>query len=137
MAKQVSKVFQHIDFAIWHVPQAGGYVYEAAGVELDDDTYQDSPFEDSYEAALEAACELYDVEIGSLGAELPVVYANRLFSVYATPDGEFLFHFASEDSEAPTLASYAGLPGPLFDTREEAIIAAFEQDLERRSERAD
>ena len=137
MSDRITKVFEHEDFAIWHVPQANGYVYEAAGIAVDNDSYADCPFESTYDDALNAACELYDVEIGSLGAELPVVYANSLFSVYATPDGEFLFHFPSEDSDAPTLASYAGLPGPLFDTREEAIIAAFEQDLERRSERAD
>lgn len=134
MANRVTKVFQHSYFAIWHVPQAGGYVYEAAGVDLDDDTYQDSPFEDSYEAALDAACELYDVEVGSLAVELPVVYANVLFRVHATPDGEYLYHFASDETPAPTLASYAGLAGPVFDSREEAIIAAFELDLERRGE---
>ena len=34
MSDRVTKVFEHIDFAIWHVPQANGYVYEAANISI-------------------------------------------------------------------------------------------------------
>ena len=64
MSDQITKVFEHVDFAIWHVPKANGYVYEAAGIAIDDDNYADCPFERTYDDALHAACELYDVEVG-------------------------------------------------------------------------
>ena len=73
MSDRITKVFEHDDFAIWHVPQANGYVYEAAGIAVDADSYVDCPFESSYDDALNAACELYDVEVGSLSTPLPVV----------------------------------------------------------------
>ena len=66
MSDRITKVFEHDDFAIWHVPQANGYVYEAAGIAVDADSYADCPFESTYDDALNAACELYDVEVGSL-----------------------------------------------------------------------
>ena len=35
MSDRITKVFEHDDFAIWHVPQANGYVYEAAGIAVE------------------------------------------------------------------------------------------------------
>lgn len=133
MSDQVKKVFEHVEFTIWHVPQANGYVYESSGVELDDDNYQDSPFEHGYEDALNAACELYDIDIGSLGIPLPVVYSNSLFNVYTTPDDEFVFNFVADVDTVPTVTNYEEHPGSFFKTKEEAVIAAFELDLELRN----
>ncbi|KAB2968707.1 hypothetical protein [Zoogloea sp.] len=133
MSDTVTKVFEHIDFAIWHVPQANGYVYEAAGVEITADNYHDCPFEDSYDDALNAACELYDVEIGALSTPLPVAYSNVLFSVYKTPGDRYLFAF-SDDAELVPLTdkNWQDHPGEHYDSREQAVIAAFEKDLEGR-----
>jgi len=132
MSEAVKKVFQHADFAIWHIPRADGYVYEAAGVAIDDGNYHDSPFEERYEDALNAACELYDIDIGSLGIPLAVVYTNALFSVYVTPEDEYCFNFAADIESVPTLTGYEQHPGKFYNSREEAIIAAFELELEQR-----
>lgn len=133
MTDHVTRVFEHIEFAIWHVPQVNGYVYESSGVELNDDNYQDSPFENTYEDALNAACELYDIDIGTLGIPLPVVYSNSLFNVYTTPDDEFVFNFALDVDTVPTVTNYEEHQGSFYKTKEEAVIAAFELDLEFRS----
>lgn len=133
MSDRVTKVFEHIDFAIWHVPQANGYVYEAAGIEINADNYHDCPFEDSYDNALHAACELYDVEIGALSTPLPVVYSNALFSVYRAPGEQFLYAF--KDDNEPTLLTdqnWQEHPGERYDSQDKAVIAAFEKDLEGR-----
>ena len=130
MSDRVTKVFEHIDFAIWHVPQANGYVYEAAGIEIDADNYHDCPFEDSYDNALNAACELYDVEIGALSLPLPAVYSNALFTVYKTPDERFIHAFADEAELTPlTDQNWQQHPGESYASRDEAVIAAFEKDL--------
>ena len=103
MTEQITRVFEHDDFAIWHVPQANGYVYEAAGIVVDEHSYEDCPFEATYEDALNAACELYDVEVGSLSQPLPVVYANTVFKVYETPAGEFLYALCDDEfADHPT-----------------------------------
>lgn len=133
MSDRVTKVFEHIDFAIWHVPQANGYVYEAAGIEINADNYHDCPFEDSYDNALNAACELYDVEIGALSLPLPVVYSNALFTVYRAPGEQFLYAFKDDSESAPlTDQNWQSHPGERYDTQEQAVIAAFEKDLEGR-----
>lgn len=130
MNDPITKVFEHDDFAIWHVPQAKGYVYEAAGITVDDDNYADCPFERTYDDALNAACELYDVEVGSLSTPLPVVYSNALFKVYQTPAGEYIYLFSDDDSvEAPTDQNVQAHPGEAYKRKEDAVIAAFEQDL--------
>lgn len=134
MTEQITKVFEHQDFAIWHVPQANGYVYEAAGVVVDEHSYEDCPFEATYDDALNAACELYDVEVGSLIQPLPVVYSNALFKVFSTPTGTFLYRFCDEESEdVPTDQNVADLPGERYPSRDAAVIAAFEEDLARRT----
>ena len=51
LSDRITKVFEHDDFAIWHVPQANGYVYEAAGIAIDEDNYADCPFERTYDDA--------------------------------------------------------------------------------------
>jgi hypothetical protein len=65
------------------MPQANGYVYEAAGVAVDEHSYEDCPFEATYDDALNAACELYDVEVGSLSqpCRWPM---PTLFKVFST-----------------------------------------------------
>lgn len=60
--------------------------------------HEDCPFEATYDDALNAACEPYDVEVGSLIQPLPVVYANTLFKVFSTPTGTFLYRFCDEES---------------------------------------
>lgn len=133
MSDRVTKVFEHIDFAIWHVPQANGYVYEAAGIEIDADNYHDCPFEDSYDNALNAACELYDVEIGALSQPLPVVYSNALFTVYGVPGEKYIYVFNDDGERLPlTDQNWQEHAGEHYDSREHAVIAAFEQDLEKR-----
>ena len=133
MSDQITRVFEHVDFAIWHVPQANGYVYEAAGILVDEHSYEDCPFEATYEDALNAACELYDVEVGSLSQPLPTVYANTLFTVYETPAGEFLYVFCDDDAAAaPPDQDVASHPGERHKNRDAAVIAAFEEDLARR-----
>jgi hypothetical protein len=101
LSDRITKVFEHDDFAIWHVPQANGYVYEAAGIAVDADSYADCPFESTYDDALNAACELYDVEVGSLSTPLPVVYSNALFKVYQTAGG-YIHVACDDDAETPT-----------------------------------
>lgn len=134
MSDQITRVFEHVDFAIWHVPQANGYVYEAAGIVVDEHSYEDCPFEATYEDALNAACELYDVEVGSLSQPLPVVYANTVFKVYETPAGEFLYAFCDDEfAEAPTDQNFAAHPGERYKSRDAAVIAAFEKDLALRT----
>lgn len=133
MSDQITRVFEHVDFAIWHVPQANGYVYEAAGILVDEHSYEDCPFEATYEDALNAACELYDVEVGSLSQPLPTAYANTLFKVYETPAGEFLYVFCDDESAAAlTDQDFASYPGERHKSRDAAVIAAFEEDLARR-----
>ena len=57
MSGRVTKVFRRIDFAIWHVPQANGYVYgQPASRSAKCRQYHDCPFEDSYDNATNAAC---------------------------------------------------------------------------------
>jgi len=130
---QVTKVFEHREFAIWHVPQANGYVYEAAGIVIDGDNYEDCPFESTYDDALNAACELYDVEVGTISAPLPVVYSNTLFRVYKAPAGEYLYLFCDDDAvEEPTDMNLQQHPGDFYKKKEDAVIAAFEKDLEAR-----
>ncbi len=133
MTEHITQVFEHQDFAIWHVPQANGYVYEAAGIMVDEHSYADCPFEATFDDALNAACELYDVEVGSLSQPLPVVYSNTVFQIFRTPAGEFLHLFRDDPSaQAPTDRNIADLPGPRHPTRDAAVIAAFEEDLARR-----
>lgn len=136
MTATITKVFEHQDFAIWHVPQAGGYVYEAAGIPVDEDSYADCPFEPTYDAALNAACELYDVDVAALSTPLPEVYANALFRVFRTPAGEFISLFRDDDegAEALTDKNHEAHAGERYKTRDEAVIAAFEQDLARRGD---
>lgn len=133
MSDRITKVFEHDDFAIWHVPQANGYVYEAAGIAVDADSYADCPFESTYDDALNAACELYDVEVGSLSTPLPVVYSNALFKVYQTPAGGYIHVACDDDAETPTDQNVQAHPGEVYKRKEDAVIAAFEQDLARRA----
>ena len=93
----------------------------------------DCPFEATYSDALNAACELYDVEVGALSAPLPVVYGNSLFKVYKTPADEFIYTFCDDESlDAPTDLNVDEHPGDFYKRKEEAVIAAFEEDLTRR-----
>ncbi len=132
MSDRITKVFEHDDFAIWHVPQANGYVYEAAGIAVDADSYADCPFESTYDDALNAACELYDVEVGSLSTPLPVVYSNALFKVYQTPAGGYIHVACDDNAETPTDQNVQAHPGEVYKRKEDAVIAAFEQDLAQR-----
>jgi hypothetical protein len=114
LSDRITKVFEHDDFAIWHVPQANGYVYEAAGIAVDADSYADCPFESTYDDALNAACELYDVEVGSLSTPLPVVYSNALFK--GVPDAGRRIHPCRlrrrrRDAHRP---ERAGAPGEVY-----------------------
>ena len=80
--------------------------------------------------ALNAACELYDVEVGSLSMPLPEVYSNALFKVYQTPAGEYIYVSADDDSaETPTDQNVHAHPGKVYKRKEDAVIAAFENDL--------
>ncbi len=133
MSDQITKVYEHDDFAIWHVPQANGYVYEAAGITITGDNYADCPFESTYDDALNAACELYDVEPGTLSVPLPVVYSNALFKVYQTPAGAYIHVSCDDDSaETPTDQNVEAHPGEVYKRKEDAVIAAFEHDLAQR-----
>ena len=132
MSDRITKVFEHDDFAIWHVPQANGYVYEAAGIVIDGDNYEDCPFESTYDDALNAACELYDVEVGAISAPLPVVYSNSLFKVYKTPADEYLYRLCDDDADEEPTDMNVQHPGDFYKRKEDAVIAAFEKDLEAR-----
>lgn len=133
MAAQASKLYSNDYFAIWHIPDANGYVYEAAGVAIDGSNYHDSPFEDTYEEALEAACELYDFDPATMVNTLAAVYANALFEVYRTPGDDYLYRFLADADEALTDRNIDEFEGERYPSREAAIIAAFEEDLAARS----
>jgi hypothetical protein len=134
MADQVRKLYSNEHFAIWHIPQANAYVYEGAGVAIDDSNYHDSPIEDSYEDAVDAACELYDFDKAAMVNTLPAVYSNALFQVYKTPDNEFIYRFCEGDNlDEPTDKDFAEHEGEFYATQQEAVIAAFEEDLSLRT----
>ena len=79
-----------------------------------------------------AACELYDVEVGSLSTPLPVVYSNALFKVYQTPAGGYIHVACDDDAETPTDQNVQAHPGEVYKRKEDAVIAAFEKDLAQR-----
>ena len=75
MSDQITKVFEHVDFAIWHVPQANGYVYEAAGIAIDDPSRKPSG------QSLDAWRETFEVNVFGLvavtNAFLPLLHASK------------------------------------------------------------
>jgi len=134
MANQVRKLYSNEHFAIWHIPHANAYVYEGAGVAIDDSNYHDSPIEDTYEDAVDAACELYDFDKAAMVNTLTVAYSNTLFQVYKTPDNEFIYRFcADEGLDEPTDKNFAEHEGEFYATLQDAVIGAFEEDLSIRT----
>ena len=57
-----------------------------------------------------------------------------MFQVYKTPDNEFIYRFCAGDNlDEPTDKDFAEHEGEFYATQQEAVIAAFEEDLSART----